>query len=40
MLETREVLDDIKIRFFELDELIVGFTPNKKIDILCCGYKI
>lgn len=30
MLETREVLDDIKTRFFELDELTVGFTPKKK----------
>ena len=30
MLETREVLDDIKIRFFELDELTLGFTPEQK----------
>ena len=29
MLETREVLDDIKTRFFELDELTFGFTPQK-----------
>ena len=28
-LETREVLDDIKTRFFELDELTVGFTEQK-----------
>ena len=27
MLETREVLDDIKTRFFELDELTFGFHP-------------
>ncbi len=27
MLETREVLNDIKTRFFELDELTFGFTP-------------
>ena len=36
MLETRKELDDIKTRFFELDELTVGFTPpkkTKKIDI-------
>ena len=30
MLETREVLDDIKTRFFELDELTLGFTPEQK----------
>ena len=30
MLETHEVLDDIKTRFFELDELILGFTPEQK----------
>ena len=30
MLETREVLDDIKTRFFELDELTFGFTPEQK----------
>lgn len=30
MLETREVLDDIKARFFELDELTLGFTPEQK----------
>lgn len=30
MLETLEVLDDIKTRFFELDELTVGFTPEQK----------
>ena len=30
ILETREVLDDIKTRFFELDELTVSFTPEEK----------
>ena len=30
MLETREVLDDIKTRFFELDELTTGFTPEQR----------
>lgn len=30
MLEMREVLDDIKTRFFELDELTFGFTPEQK----------
>lgn len=30
MLETREVLDDIKTRFFELDELTLDFTPEQK----------
>ncbi len=30
MLETREVLDDIKTRFFELDELTFGFTSEQK----------
>lgn len=30
MLETCEVLDDIKTRFFELDELTAGFTPEQK----------
>ena len=30
MLETREVLDDIKTRSFELDELTFGFTPEQK----------
>ena len=30
MLETSEVLDDIKNRFFELDELTFGFTPAQK----------
>lgn len=30
ILETREVLDDIKTRFFELDELTFGFTPEQK----------
>ena len=30
MLETREVFDDIKTRFFELDEITFGFTPAQK----------
>lgn len=30
ILETREVLDDIITRSFELDELTVGFTPEQK----------
>lgn len=30
MLETLEVLDDIKTRFFELDELTAGFIPEQK----------
>ena len=30
MLETREALDDIMTRFFELDELTFGFTPAQK----------
>ena len=30
MLETGEVLDGIKTRFFELDELTFGFTPAQK----------
>ena len=30
MLETREVLDDIKTWFFELDELTLDFTPEQK----------
>ena len=34
MLETREVLDDIKTRFVELDELTFGFTPALKV-MLC-----
>ena len=38
MLETREVLDDIKTRFFELDEMTAGFTPEQKDRY--CGYKI
>lgn len=30
ILETQEVLDDIKTRFFELNELTLGFTPEQK----------
>ena len=30
MLKTREVLDDIKTCFFELDELTFGFTLEQK----------
>ena len=30
VLETREVLDDIKIRFSELVELTLSFTPEQK----------
>ena len=30
ILETREVLDDIETRFFELDEMTAGFTPEQK----------
>ena len=30
MLETCEVLDDIKTRFFELNELTFGFIPKQK----------
>ena len=30
MLETREVLDEIKTRLIELDELTLGFTPEQK----------
>ena len=30
MLETREVLDDIKTRFFDLDEMTADFTPEQK----------
>lgn len=30
MLETSEVLDDIKTRFVELDEMTAGFTPKQK----------
>lgn len=30
MLETREVLDDIKTRFFDLLELTLDFIPEQK----------
>ena len=32
MLETREMLDDIKTRFFQLDELTLGFTLGTKFE--------
>ena len=40
MLETREMLDDIITRFFELDELTLDFTPEQKDRYLYVGYKI
>ncbi len=39
-LEVSEGFDDIKTWFVELDELIFGFTLNKKTNISFCSYEI